>query len=335
MATLKTKFMVGVFVITGFSMAIVVVVWLGMSNYLEKGQYYVAYFDESVQGLDKDSPVKYRGVTIGNVNAIGVAPDANLIQVVLKIETDIQLDESIVAQLKSVGITGIMFVELEKKDTDARLPIQQIDFPTPYPVISTKPSDIKEFFDTVSDVLLEFNRLDIQGFSLGIQSTLSKLERAIDDAQIEKLMHELHATLSGIQKFIGNNKWESVLNSFDQAAMGIRTFSSAGTQTAENVDAILARVDEAVGKNEQALQTLLADVNASILHMDALIAKGSQFLGGTHKETARLLPQLKQTLRQYEKAGRHLSRFLEQVSEQPSQLFFGAPSEEEDISSGE
>ena len=68
MATLKTKFMVGLFVVTGFSFAVVAVVWLGMSNYFEKGQYYVAYFDESVQGLDKDSPVKYRGVTIGSVN---------------------------------------------------------------------------------------------------------------------------------------------------------------------------------------------------------------------------------------------------------------------------
>ena len=130
--------MVGLFVVIGFSLAVVAVIWLGMANYFEKGQYYVAYFDESVQGLDKDSPVKYRGVTIGSVNSIGVAPDANLIQVILKIETDIKLDDSIVAQLKSVGITGIMFVELEKRDANTTLSVQQIGFPTKYPVGSGK-----------------------------------------------------------------------------------------------------------------------------------------------------------------------------------------------------
>ena len=115
MASVKTKLAVGLFVVAGFIMVIFAVIWLGMSNYLEKGKFYVAYFDESVQGLDRDSPVKYRGVSIGKVYSIGVAPDANLIEVVLKIETGLKLDKSIVAQLKSVGITGIMFVELEKK----------------------------------------------------------------------------------------------------------------------------------------------------------------------------------------------------------------------------
>jgi hypothetical protein len=71
----------------------------------------VTYFDESVQGLDKDSPVKYRGVSIGRVENINVAPDAALIQVVLKIESGLESGiDDIVARLKSVGITGIMFV---------------------------------------------------------------------------------------------------------------------------------------------------------------------------------------------------------------------------------
>ena len=120
--------------------------------------------------------------------SIGVAPDANLIQVVLKIETDIKLDDSIVAQLKSVGITGIMFVELEKKDKNTTLPDQQIDFPTKYPVISTKPSDIKKFFESITDVLTEFKKLDMEGISNRIQSTLVKMEQAIDAAQVEKLV---------------------------------------------------------------------------------------------------------------------------------------------------
>lgn len=331
MATIKTKFMVGLFVVIGFSLAVVAVVWLGMANYFEKGQYYVAYFDESVQGLDKDSPVKYRGVTIGSVNSIGVAPDANLIQVILKIETDIKLDDSIVAQLKSVGITGIMFVELEKKDTNTSLPVQQIDFPTKYPVISTKPSDIKKFFDSVTDVLTDIKKLDTEAISARIQSTLVKMEQAIDDAQVATLVNELNKTLSGIQTIANKEKWDSILDALDRTAKSIQAFSSAGTQTVADFDATLNHIDTAVIDNDKALAALMADVSTSIQDIDSLVISGNRFLEGTHKDTFQLLRQLKNTLRQYEKAGKHLNRFLEQVAEQPSQLFFGGPSEEEDI----
>ncbi|MBU1398714.1 MAG: MCE family protein, partial [Proteobacteria bacterium] len=106
MASIKTKFSVGIFVMLGLFVAFIAIIWLGMSHFFEQGQLYSAYFDDSVQGLAKDSPVKYRGVTIGRVADILVAPDAKLIEVILKIETDMKPDKNIVAQLKSVGITG-------------------------------------------------------------------------------------------------------------------------------------------------------------------------------------------------------------------------------------
>ena len=140
MASIKTKFTVGLFVIIGLAIAIVTIIWLGKSHYLEEGQYYIAYFDESVQGLDKDSPVKYRGVSIGRVDNIGVAPDATLIKVILKIESSLNLEdhlEEIVAELKSVGITGIMFIELERKKDDEPDLSPEITFSSEYPVIAT------------------------------------------------------------------------------------------------------------------------------------------------------------------------------------------------------
>ena len=322
--------MVGIFVIIGFSMAIIAVIWLGMSNYLEKGRHYVAYFDESVQGLDKDSPVKYRGVSIGSVNRIGVAPDANLIQVILKIESDIQLDDSIVAQLKSVGITGIMFVELEKKTEDAFEPVQQIEFPTPYPVISTKPSDIRKFFDTITDVLGTFNKLDLQGISDRMQSVMAKIEQAIEDTLIKELVSELQTTLSEIQTIIAEKNWENAFASLDKAAKAFGTFSNAGTRAFDGVGPTINRFDSAIKENEESLKTLMVAINDLALHMDSLVADGNRFLEDTHKDTARLLPQLRETLRQYEKAGKHLNRFLDRIAEQPSQLFLGRPTGEAD-----
>jgi phospholipid/cholesterol/gamma-HCH transport system substrate-binding protein len=327
MATLKTKFMVGLFVVIGFSLAVVVVVWLGLSNFFEKGQYYVAYFDESVQGLDKDSPVKYRGVSIGSVNRIGVASDANLIEVLLKIDTDIKLDHSIVAQLKSVGITGIMFVELEKKSEQDVVFGEWIDFPTKYPVIHTKPSDIRKFFESVTDVLLEFKKIDTQGISNRIQSTLLKMEQTIENTQIEKIVTELNKTLAGIQAITNQEKWDTLMGTLNHTALTIQSFSNSGAVAMNGFDSTLNHMDAAVVENHKALTALLDDVSNSVQHIDALVLNGKQFLTGTHNDTFRLLLQLKTTLGQYEKAGKHLNRFLEQIADQPSQLIFGEPPE--------
>ena len=57
------------------------------------------------KGLKIDSPVKYRGVAIGHIERIALAPDSKLIEVILKIEADITLEENMVAQQKAVGIT--------------------------------------------------------------------------------------------------------------------------------------------------------------------------------------------------------------------------------------
>ena len=195
MATLKTKFSVGLFLIIGVALAIVGIIWLGMSNYLEKGRLFVAYFDESVQGLDVDSPVKYRGVHIGRVHSIGVAPDDRLIQVVLKIETDIQPEglnpQKLVARLKSVGITGLMFIELEHQDEPVSKAETTFSFKPEYPVIATRPSEISKFFQGIEDVFKTFRALDAKSISDQMVLALKKINQTIDNAQVTPLLEDL------------------------------------------------------------------------------------------------------------------------------------------------
>ncbi len=87
---------------------------MGASDILLKGSLYSVYFDESVQGLQVDSAIKYRGVEIGKVQSIKVAPDYRLIEVVMKIDLEGDLQNHTIATLKTAGITGIVFIELDQ-----------------------------------------------------------------------------------------------------------------------------------------------------------------------------------------------------------------------------
>jgi len=214
MASIKTKFNVGLFVMLGIIIATVAIMWLGISNYFEKGKLYAAYFDESVQGLNKDSPVKYRGVTIGRVDSIRVAPDATLIEVVMKIETDLKHGSNLVAQLKSVGITGIMFVELDHKRDDEPNYSPEINFPSKYLVIATKPSDIKLYMEGFSKILREINSLDLN-------TSLKKWDDAME--AVSKAGNSFDGLSQNADKTITNLQLHllSTLQNFERASANL------------------------------------------------------------------------------------------------------------------
>src|SRR4030066_31294 len=179
MARKTSKFMIGLFVTIGASIGLIAVIWLGAFKYFEKGATYVTFFNESVQGLQADSAVKYRGVEVGRVEKIRVAPDSKLIEVIMKIDLRGELERDDVAQLKAAGITGIVFVELSRKDPGEPDLSPKITFASTHPIISSKPSDIKQLLAGIDNVIQSLNKIDTQGISDQIKSTLKVLESVV------------------------------------------------------------------------------------------------------------------------------------------------------------
>jgi len=319
------------FVLTGLALAVVAIIWLGMAHYFEEGQLYVTYFDESVQGLDKDSPVKYRGVSIGRVYSIGVAPDSNLIRVVLKIETSIDLDNTIVAQLKSVGLTGLMFVELEKVEDNSVVSAQPVDFPTKYPIINTKPSDKKQFFDSVNEVLFEFKSLNFGEVSKQLRTTLAKIDQAIDDAEIQQMSHQLQALIGNIQELTDTGKSHTVIQRLNTSLDAISTLASEGKSTLSSLDTAIGHADEAIVNSEENIRGLIADMKASLAAIESLTQTSNAFVNRSTNEIVRFMSRLNLALQQYEKAGKNLNRFLDRIADQPSQLIFAKPPEKDSV----
>ena len=331
MASVKTKLAVGIFVVAGFIMVIFAVVWLGMSNYLEKGKFYVAYFDESVQGLDRDSPVKYRGVSIGKVYSIGVAPDANLIEVVLKIETGLKLDKTIVAQLKAVGITGIMFVELEKKRPGDILVAPGNRFESSYPVIDTRPSEIKKIMDAVNDILLEFTEMEINSVLESLRSMLARLEQAMDEAQLKTLSEEIQVTIRDIRNSMNPESWNSTLDSVEMASDNIDVLADDIRKTFARADTTLESYKLLASENKDEIHALLAEMRTSLDNINKLALNSSELVAQSNQEIIRLAGEFRKSLREYDKAGKNLNRFLEQIADHPSQLFPGEPPQDKTL----
>lgn len=316
MASIKTRFTVGLFVIAGFTMVIIAVIWLGMSHYFEKGNYYIACFDESVQGLDKDSPVKYMGVSIGRVDSIGVAPNAKLVQVVLKIETDLKLDDNVVAQLKSVGITGIMYVEIEKRGNDEPDLSPQIDFPAKYPVIATKPSGIKTFIEGLADVLSQIKDMDTKGIAETLESTLYQINRSVQEAKIKELSSDARSSLV---------RAGQIMDSLEKASSSINILAVNADNAVSRFNKTTARIDRIVLENEKGFTEAVSDFKSSMKNANIMLQNGTDLMRGSEDRFSNLQRHFLVTLQHLEKASDNLNRFVELIADQPSQLILGEP----------
>jgi phospholipid/cholesterol/gamma-HCH transport system substrate-binding protein len=304
MASQRTKFALGLFITCGIGIAFFAVIWLGMSRFFEKGQYYATYFNESVQGLDVESPVKYRGVSIGRVDRISVAPDANLIQVILKIESGQTLDNNMVAQLKSVGITGSMVIELDhKKDGEPDLS-PNFSFPSKFPIIASKPSNINKLFQSIDDSLNQIGGMDLKGISGKIQLVLDNLNQVIVDANVK-----------GVSK--------NVATSFEKIGQSLNNIMDKASSSLDRMENTIGLLEGITIEKQKTIKNAIEDFRKAMENANILSKQGVSLVSGTNDSLFLLSQHLLNITQNLEKASENLNRLIELVSEHPSQLIFG------------
>ncbi len=324
MASIRTKFIVGLFVIIGFSIAFFSIIWFGTSSHFEKGQLYVTYFDESVQGLGKDSPVKYRGMGIGKVHSIEIAPDAMLIQVLLKIDQGIQLNPNLIAQLKSIGITGLMFVELDIKSPGEPDLSPKTSFQVPYPVINSKPSDISRFLYNINAILVNFKALDLKNISDKINQSIDEISLLVKDTKLKEISSNARASLKTFNK---------ALSAIDGASSSIQVLAEKTVGTVDSAADAVKKINNILSKNEEIISKTLSDVDGSLKTADELLKGGVDLVKNTDKTVSDIRHGLISTLQHIERTSEHLEQLTEQLTTHPSRLIFGTPPPEREIES--
>lgn len=304
MRSRKVEFTVGVFVVCGIGVGLLAVIWLGMSRFFEQGHAYVTYFNESVQGLDRDSPVKYRGVSIGRVQRIGVAPDGNLIEVVLKIESGQKLDSAVVAQLKAVGITGSMFIELDRRKPGEPDRTPALTFPSEYPIVGSKPSDMTVLLQNIDEVVGQIKALDVPGISERLKRTLDSTNDLLAAADIKTAAARFAAII-------------------DTASVAVTRLERS-----------LAAVERITVEHEQDIAAAIEQFRDATQQAHSLLAKSGELVGGSTAALAQMRPQLLGTMHNLEQASERLSQMLEVLAAQPAQVLIGKPPQPRDVETG-
>ena len=165
MSTQADKFKIGLFVVSSLFLAVVVVIWLGASRFFEVSQTLVAYFTESVQGLETGTSVRFRGVPVGRIKGIRMAPDGRLIEVVLGLDRNFKVTDDLGIKMNLMGLTGMKYLEMDTFRPDQQKEPIVLTFEPSYRVVPTYPSDIREIGTALENIFQKVKALDVDRMS--------------------------------------------------------------------------------------------------------------------------------------------------------------------------
>lgn len=303
MAREKTsKLIIGIFITGAIIITVIAVIWLGASHFFEKGTRYVTYFDESVQGLNPDSTVKYRGVDIGRVEKITVAPDKKLVEVVMKIDLSPDNARQTYAQLKTAGLTGIVFIDLDRQDQKNMITQPPLTFKAPYQVIYSRPSTTTQILAGIDVILSKTKDLDLKGIS-----------------------DEVKTVQKALAEFLSGPRTKSIIANVDATAQHLNnTSKNIDRIVAESgVDTILSDTKKTVAEMRLLMTTMRKDVEA--LRIAETAAKAGRMVEGLDKKTKEITADIKITAENLKQASANLDLLVEELQANPSEILFSKP----------
>jgi len=289
---------VGLFTLVLSAALIAGLLWLAAGGHFGK-QYdiYLAYVNESVAGLNLNAPVKYRGVDVGRVSDIRLDPgNSEAVRLTFEISrgTPVKIDTD--AVLKSQGLTGIAYVELDGGGKDAPLLVS-----TPgseYPVINTKPSLSARLENVATQVLSSLDRTSNNINSLLSDENRAALQRTLAD--VSTIAHTIAARKDTIDAGITNAN---------------KVFEE-GARAMAQVGPAIQRID----RSAEAIR-LMAD-NASAASVEA--GKTVHAVGGDVKRlTSETLPEFERLIREMNDLAGSLRRLSDTYERNPNSLLFG------------
>lgn len=215
---------------------------------------YTSYFNEAVGGLDVGSPVSYRGVKIGNISVIDVAPDRRHVEVTYRLgvkvlkrlgltgstvgkETKISVPPDLRVQIASTGLTGTKYLQLDFFGT-GDVPLPELPFPVPENYIPATPSTMKNLEDAVVSAVDQ-----IPGLARDLTGVVARMNVILDDVNRRGLPGKLVATLNGTNELLA-----SLQAKLDQVQVGELSRSATATLkgasvTMEKLNRVLSRLE--------------------------------------------------------------------------------------------
>lgn len=311
---LSSPFLIGLFVLLGSAIMVGTIIWLGANQFLKERNYYVSYFNQSIQGLDVGSPVKYQGVNCGNINEINIAPDGKLVEVVMQIDPKVKINEHMVVKLMFAGLAGGKYIELHyAKDGADISEIPELNFKAPYQVIPTTASGFEEMTLAAEEVVNRLKTMEFKRISDNINKFLESSTEFLDNEELYTIVSDLSESSARLN---------SILEQADtsKAIANITETSAQLLETAHDIDIIVDSLGTQI--NEMNLPGYMTKIYAQY---DTAMTTTNNVINMVGFRSENVLFSLTETFEELRETNKALQKTLRSITDNPSQVFLSEP----------
>lgn len=143
---------VALFALLAIVAAVAFVLWYSGASERREYVRYEIYFDGSVSGLDRGSPVRYLGVDVGRVRNLSVDRlNPGRVKVLAEVDSRAPISGATQARLGLLGLTGLLYIDLQKDPSGN--PQRPLVKGEKYDVIPSRPGEIEAFLAKLPDLL--------------------------------------------------------------------------------------------------------------------------------------------------------------------------------------
>ncbi|MEO8344550.1 MAG: MlaD family protein [Betaproteobacteria bacterium] len=338
-------FKLGLFVIGSIIAGVMLLVVIGSGRWFQPKLTVESYFNESVQGLDVGSKLKYRGVAIGEVTKIGftynryqldrpMAQRERFVLVEAQIEpkllggrvatgdwtneetAKLEVERGLRMRLAPQGITGTSYLEIDYVDPPPLL--LRIDWKPDNVYIPSAPSTVSSFVNAAQEILDRLHKLDIEG-------TLSNLNKLMTTSNERIGALDTKALSERTVRVLG--KVEATLDS-----IAARKLSDEGVALLTELRATNAELKKML--DNPSLRKLPDDASAAIARIKELVSdpKLAKTLSNLERATTRLdrivgggETDLTSTIENLRQITDNLRDLTEDTKRYPASVLFGGP----------
>jgi len=337
-------FKTGIFVIIGTCIFVVLLIIFGAGKLFQKRVIIETYFEESVQGLEIGSPIKFRGVHVGKVESITMAATAyktktRLIMVrssllveqfpfsleeFLEGELLYEINNGLRIRLTFKGITGTAYLEMDYLPPKQH-PIKHITWKPNYPYVPSTPSVITRVSDAICSIMQHLKKINILDITKQFKETLQTMRQIIETAHLKNMTHEATLLLSELRQT--NQHLQVILSHDDLQAIIKETqkmmqSASRITEKSEKpISGLLSNLTDAAKELNQAankIRSFSNDLPQSSIQFQRTLRRLDSLLFVQQDDIEKTIDNIRLITE-------NLKELTENAKKYPSQFLFGAP----------
>lgn len=321
----QKNLLTGLFVISGVVLLLVLLFFLGLSDLFAQKIALRTGFTESVQGLNRGSAVKYRGVQIGTVKDITILVTENIIQIDMEIEpgnfavnrrnhtfserefrkffnAEIR-KKGLRARLEMLGITGMRYIDFDYfAAPDTEPPVQpRFSGKDGVIYIPAVTSQLKDVTTTLTTAVDRLSKIRFERISEQLETALVNLGQLLGSEEIRSTITRINETAENLETssraishVLSEERIQKLVSQFEQTLTAVKDLKNSLQQIADaseipDTTLSIRQMMENISDRRQEFSDVLAKVDQTLeairILADTLSADPASLLRGKNKNT--------------------------------------------------